>query len=66
MKQVLLIASVLFSFSALARPEIGPDAFHASKPQAREVAKSSCPKESKPQNRVAMVIRTDFNERYTR
>ncbi len=65
MKHVLLIASVLFSFSALARPELGIDAFRDSKPQTREVSKASCPRE-KPQNRVAMVMRTEINERFTR
>lgn len=65
MKQVLLIASVLFSFSALARPEFGMDAFRDSKPQARAVAKN-CPKETKPMNRVVVAMRTEINERYTR
>lgn len=66
MKQVLLIASILISFSALARPELGIDTFHDEKPQTREVARSSCPKETKPQNRVAMVTRTEIAERFTR
>lgn len=66
MKQVLLIASVLFSFSALARPEFDRiNLAHEMKTQNREVAKTNCPKEKKPSFHVT-VANYEFNERLTR